>query len=64
RRGYFQTLRNNTRDVKEWVKLNDNILSFEKNKINPWNQRWGNTLRSNNVVSIKEKSFIKILKNK
>lgn len=54
RRSYFHTLRNNIGDVKEWAKLNDSIISFDKNKFNPWNQKWNNALRSNSVASIKQ----------
>ncbi len=53
RRSYFHTLRNSISDIEQWTTLNDNLISFDKNKFNPWNQQWNNTLRSNNVNTIK-----------
>lgn len=42
RRSYFHTLRNNIGDVRQWTILNDCIVTFDKEKFNPWNQKWSN----------------------
>jgi hypothetical protein len=54
RRSYFHSLRNSISDIEQWTILNDNLIQFDKNKFNPWNQQWSNILRSTNVNSIKQ----------
>ncbi|MBI6118322.1 hypothetical protein [Salegentibacter maritimus] len=53
RRSYFHTLRNNVSDIDQWTDLNNKILDFDRNKLQPWNQQWNNIYRSNDKQAIK-----------
>ena len=52
KRGRYHQLRNQFPLIDEWDDLNDKIVNFDNEVFNPWNQKWNQIHRTNDINQV------------
>lgn len=53
KRGRYHQFRNQAVMSDRWDELNEKIIDFDNSKFTPWNQKWNNLQRSNDINQLK-----------
>jgi len=54
KRNFYHQYKNTYKEYSSWLEVTDRLTEFDNTKWNPWNQQWGNTLRTNNYQAISQ----------